>query len=222
MAVDAGHYLLYRVNEKIMKGNTVVTQHHFRHICVDAAEFQSVRTLDDFTKVSRRQSLRQTYYSSMPGDPDRGANKYHGDALESLIEVLFLDQGNHKTINVTLYRPATVDEFAFDGYARRNRGHNDFQTLGVQIKHTSDPGHWFDSNNSNILSAVAGLKADNIDQLLFVNTGQGIRRGLLERLNQRETIVRQLNRNELAILLDGNTAVWDVWRDSLTNVGSST
>jgi hypothetical protein len=193
------------------------TQHHFRHICVDSQAFAKVKTLSSFLKIARAQSFKQTYYNSPLDDPNRGPNKYFGDALESFWEVASLTCENDKRINCHNYTPAKVDEFAIDGWASTYISSKVEGKLGIQVKATSDPKKYFNTTDegSNIGNAVAGIAVHKLDRVLFVNTGRGIHPKLLDTFNQNRIIVVQLNRDDLEQLFN-NTKVWKTWVESLT------
>lgn len=195
------------------------TLHHFKKICTDKDKFSKVKTIKDFLTEADKQAKTQTYYFSPPADPNRGRNKYFGDAGESLVESALLDLGNDKRINCTNYRPTPIDEFGVDGEAWFVKEDGSLGRLAIQIKMSSDPTHYFDSSNSNILNAVAALPVFGYERLLFINTGAGISPGLLSMLNQRDSqLVYQLNRTDLVKLIDGSPIVWANWFNSLFDI----
>jgi hypothetical protein len=195
------------------------TLHHFKHICFDKDAFGNVRTIKDFINVAQIQSPNQIYYSNPPDDPNRGRNKYFGDALESLVESMLQTLGNHKSINCTNYRPLDVDEFGNDGEGFFTRDNGSFGRQGVQIKNSSDPNHTYNASNSNIMSALGGCFADGYERLLFINTGAGISRSTLSRLTHRDSqLIVQLNRKDLEKLVDDNVIVWTNWFNSLFDI----
>ena len=65
------------------------TSHHFKNICIDKDNFSGVKTIKNFITEADRQAKMQTWYFSPPTDPNRGRNKYFGDAGESLFESVF-------------------------------------------------------------------------------------------------------------------------------------
>lgn len=192
------------------------TLHHFKHICVNSHEFNDVRSIKNFIKISSQQAERQSWYHSPPDDPMRGRNKYFGDALESFVESMLQDLGDHKSINCTNYRPLDVDEFGNDGEGWFTRDNGSLGRQGIQVKNASDARHTYNATNSNIMSALGGCMADGYERLLFINTGAGISRSTLARLTQRDPqLIVQLNRKDLEKLVDGNTIVWTNWFNSL-------
>jgi hypothetical protein len=195
------------------------TLHHFKNICIDKDKFNGVKTIKNFITEADHQAKLQTWYFSPPNDPTRGRNKYFGDAGESLFESVLLELGNHKSINCTNYRPTPIDEFGVDGEGWFVKEDGSLGRLAIQIKMSSDPNHYYDSSNSNILNAVAALPVFGYERLLFINTGAGITPGLLTMLNQRDNqLVYQLNRNDLNKLIDGSPIVWTNWYNSLLDI----
>jgi hypothetical protein len=190
--------------------------HHFPAICVDAGAYTDIDNIKDFVKISRLESSKQTYYFSPADKPERGPNKYFGDAGEYFAEVLLNNSQIDKRINCSGYRPAAIDEFGIDGEGYFTVDSGLQQRLGVQIKIGVNNQNYYDSNNSNILAAVAAIPAFGFDGLLFVNFGAGVSPGLLQILNQKNTnLVRQLNYNDLDRLTRKNTAFWDLFREGL-------
>lgn len=190
--------------------------HHFPSICVDPTSYAGVNNIKDFVKISRQESFKQTYYFSPTDSPERGPNKYFGDAGEYFVEVLLNNSQIDKRINCSGYRPATVDEFGIDGEGYFTIDNGSQCRLGVQIKIGVGNQNYYDSNNSNILAAVSAIPVFRFDGLLFVNFGAGIAPGLLQILNQKNTnLVRQLNYNDLDRLTQKNTTFWDLFRKGL-------
>ena len=172
--------------------------------------------MKDFIVAARDQSYEQMTYSNTAVDPLAGANKYFGDAFESLVEVMLLNSTIDKRINSVGYLPAKKDEFGIDGFSSFTYASGDYGKLGIQIKVGSDPTHYYDSNNSNIMSAIASLSVFGYNRLLFINTGAGIHPGLLSIINQRDSqLIVQLNYKDLVKLLDGNITIWNDWSQSL-------
>jgi hypothetical protein len=190
--------------------------HHFPTICVDPSVYNNVDNIKDFVKISREESFKQSYYFSPPDNLERGPNKYFGYAGEYFVEILLNNSRIDKRINCSGYRPSAIDEFGIDGEGYFTIDSGLQQRLGVQIKIGVNNQNHYDSNNSNILAAVAAISAFGFDGLLFVNFGAGISPGLLQTLNQKNTdLIRQLNYNDLDRLTKKNTTFWDLFRDSL-------
>lgn len=192
------------------------TQHHFPNICVDKTVYDKVDNIKDFVRISREQSNLQTYYFSPPEYPERGSNKHFGDAGEYFTEILLNNSQIDKGINCSGWRPSVIDQFGIDGEGVFTIDGGEQKRLGTQTKISTDQSHYYNSENSNILAAVAAIPVFGFEGMLFVNFSNGINPKFLQMLNQRDpTLIRQLNFTELNQLTYQNTTFWDFFRDGL-------
>jgi hypothetical protein len=190
--------------------------HHFPNICVDKSVYDKVDCVKDFISISRQQSELQTYYHSPADMPRRGPDKYFGDTGEYFTEVLLGNSQIDKGINCSSYIPEAIDEFGIDGRGLFTIDTGFQLPLGVQVKISTNPIHTYDSQNSNIMNAVAAIPVFELGGLLFVNFATGIKPALLQILNQKNpNLVRQLNYNDLDQLTFKNTTFWDLFREGL-------
>lgn len=191
-------------------------QHHFPNIVTEKTVYDKVDNIKDFVNISRQQSNLQTYYFSPPEELERGPNKYFGDAGEYFTEILLNNSQIDKGINCSKWKPSVIDEFGIDGEGFFTIDGGEQDLLGTQTKISTNQNHFYNSGNSNILSAVSAIPVFGFKGLLFINFSNGISPKLLQILNQRNSnLVRQLNFTELNQLTYQNTTFWDLFRDGL-------
>jgi hypothetical protein len=86
----------------------------------------------------------------------------------------------------------------------------------VQIKNPYNPDHVLDRfNTGNLGTPLEAAAIWQLDRVVFVTTGDGVNRKILETWNQNRHLVRVINRSDLENMFNHRHAVWETWHQSL-------
>lgn len=189
----------------------IVQEHQFKNYCLDPDDFHpgKVQTIDALCNSLRKQSKGQTVFWGKD-------YKYYGEGFESWFATAAKLCGADPRIDLINYRPSGKDEFGLDGYAGCHIEPEILGKAGVQIKNPYDPSHVLDRfNTGNLGTPLEAAAIWQLDRVVFVTTGDGINRKILETWNQNRHLVRVINRTDLENMFNHRLDVWETWYQSL-------
>jgi len=189
----------------------ILQEHPFANYCIDPDDFHpsKVQTIDTLGAALKKQSNGQTVFWEKD-------YKYYGEGLESWFATAAKLRGQDSRLDLIGYRPSGKDEFGLDGYAGCHIEPTVIGKVGVQIKNPYDPSHVLDRfNTGNLGTPLEAAAIWQLDRVLFVTTGAGINRKILETWNQNRHLVRVIDRTALESMFDNTLDVWETWHQSL-------
>ena len=189
----------------------IIQEHQFKNYCLNPDDFHpsKVQTIDTLVAALKQQSKGQTVFWEKD-------YKYYGEGFESWFATAAKLRGDDPRIDLIDYRPSGKDEFGLDGYAGCHVEPMVRGKAGVQIKNPYDPNHvldWF--NTGNLGTPLEAAAIWQLDRVVFVTTGDGVNRKILETWNQNRHLVRVINRTDLENMFNHRLAVWETWHQSL-------
>jgi hypothetical protein len=193
----------------------IIQEHLFKDYCLDPDDFHpsKVQTIDTLVAALKKQSQGQTVFGTGENAKDY---KYYGEGFESWFATAAKLRGDDPRIDLIGYRPSGKDEFGLDGYAGCHIEPTVRGRAGVQIKNPYNPDHVLDRfNTGNLGTPLEAAAIWQLDRVVFVTTGDGVNRKILETWNQNRHLVRVINRSDLENMFNHRLAVWETWHQSL-------
>jgi hypothetical protein len=189
----------------------IIQEHQFKNYCIDPDDFHpsKVQTIDTLVAALKKQSQGQTVFWEKD-------YKYYGEGFESWFATAAKLRGDDPRIDLIDYLPSGKDEFGLDGYAGCHIEPTVRGRAGVQIKNPYNPDHVLDRfNTGNLGTPLEAAAIWQLDRVVFVTTGDGVNRKILETWNQNRHLVRVINRSDLENMFNHRDAVWETWHQSL-------
>jgi len=189
----------------------IIQEHQFKNYCLNPDDFHpsKVKTIDTLVAALKKQSKGQTVFWEKD-------YKYYGEGFESWFVTAAKLRGQDPRLDLIDYHPSGKDEFGLDGYAGCHIEPTLYGKVGVQIKNPYDPNHVLDRfNTGNLGTPLEAAAIWQLDRVLFVTTGAGINRKILETWNQNRHLVRVIDRTALESMFDHTLDVWETWHQSL-------
>lgn len=189
----------------------IIQEHQFKNYCLNPDDFHpsKVKTIDTLVAALKKQSKGQTVFWEKD-------YKYYGEGFESWFATAAKLRGQDPRLDLIDYHPSGKDEFGLDGYAGCHIESTLYGKVGVQIKNPYDPNHVLDRfNTGNLGTPLEAAAIWQLDRVLFVTTGAGINRKILETWNQNRHLVRVIDRTALESMFDHTLDVWETWYQSL-------
>ena len=189
----------------------IIQHHQFANYCIDPDDFHpsKVQTIDTLVAALEQQSKGQTVFWEKD-------YKYYGEGFESWFATAAKLHGDDPRIDLIDYRPSGKDEFGLDGYAGCHVEPMVHGKAGVQIKNPYNPNHVLDRfNTGNLGTPLEAAAIWQLDRVVFVTTGDGVNRTILETWNQNRHLVRVINRSDLENMFNHRIGVWETWHQSL-------
>ena len=189
----------------------MIQEHQFRNYCIDPEAFHpnKVQTINSLVSTLKKQSQGQTVFWEKD-------YKYYGEGFESWFATAAKLRGQDPRLDLIDYLPSGKDEFGLDGYAGCHIEPTVLGKVGVQIKNPYDPNHVLDRfNTGNLGTPLEAAAIWQLDRVLFVTTGAGVNRKILEIWNQNRYLVRVIDRAALESMFDHTLDVWESWYQNL-------
>jgi hypothetical protein len=189
----------------------IIPEHQFKTYCLDPDDFHpsKVQTIGTLVSALQKQSKGQTVFWEKD-------YKYYGEGFESWFATAAKLRGQDPRLDLIDYRPSGKDEFGLDGYAGCHIESTLYGKVGVQIKNPYNPAHVLDRfNTGNLGTPLEAAAIWQLDRVMFVTTGAGVNRKILETWNQNRHLVRVIDRTALESMFDNTLDVWENWHQSL-------